>query len=248
MTLRMAAPAALLFCTLVVPRPASAQAVLGRVVDDATAFPVAGASITLNDDGGQVVGRAITDASGRFVIEAEAPGRYTVQATAVGYHDVTTTGLHLERNRLLDVELRLPPAAMAIESVVVTVTPRLGSLTRVGFYERQRLGFGRFIDRNAIEERRAISTLDLLTGIPGVRIGYSRDGRRYVQMRGAMGLTGMCRPSVYLDGFPMQWFDLDSDIRPYDLEGVEVYRGSAGTPMQFSGGSACGAIVLWTRR
>jgi hypothetical protein len=248
MSFRMAAPAALLFGTLVAPCPASAQAVLGRVVDDATAFPVAGANITLHDDHGKVVGRAITDGSGRFVIEAETPGRYTVQCTAVGYHDVTTTGLHLERNRLLDVELRLLPAAMEIERIVVTVTPRLASLTQVGFYERQRFGFGRFIDRNAIEERRAVWTLDLLTGIPGVRIGYSRDGRRYVQMRGAMGLRGMCRPSVYLDGFPMPWFDLDSDIRPYDLEGVEVYRGAAGTPMQFSGGSPCGAIVLWTRR
>jgi hypothetical protein len=245
---RIAAPAALLISMVFVPPAASAQVVLGRVVDDATAAPVAAASITLHDGAGREVGRVITDRSGRFAIEAESPGRHTLQSTAVGYHDVTTTGLHLESNRLLEVELRLSPGAMEIERIVVTVTPRLGSLARVGFYERQRFGFGRFIDRNAIEERGAVRTLDLLAGIAGVRIGYTRDGNRYVQMRGAMGMSGMCSPTVYLDGMPVKWFDLDRDIRPYDLDGVEVYRGTAGTPMQFSGGPPCGAIVLWSRR
>ncbi len=39
-----------------------------------------------------------------------------------------------------------------------------------------------------------------------------------------------------------------SQILARDIVGVEVYRGAAETPLQFSGlGAACGTLVLWTR-
>jgi hypothetical protein len=41
---------------------------------------------------------------------------------------------------------------------------------------------------------------------------------------------------------------VDETVRPYDLEGVEVYRGLTEMPGEFYDDQHCGVILLWTRR
>ena len=41
---------------------------------------------------------------------------------------------------------------------------------------------------------------------------------------------------------------LMDEVRPEDVEGLEIYRGAASLPPEFNKGSAmCGAVVIWTR-
>jgi hypothetical protein len=130
----------------------------------------------------------------------------------------------------------------------VTSERQIAALERAGFYERRRHGFGTFLDRADIERRRPSRTVDLLTGIAGVRIQYNRDGSRSVMMR-SLGFRGACRPRILLDGIEVRWFNLDHDLSPHDVEAVEIYRGSVQTPARFGGtNSSCGVLVFWTRR
>ena len=70
----------------------------------------------------------------------------------------------------------------------------------------------------------------------------------------ALARTHGGEPVIYLDGIrvhrpgsgPMHvlW-----DVSSLDLEALEVYKGPASVPPEFSGSdAACGAIVIWTKR
>lgn len=88
---------------------------------------------------------------------------------------------------------------------------------------------------------------------------YTRNGRSFYAVsptKSNMDGTPSCYMSVFLDG--VAFYRTGSNMPPPDmsrefmimnLEAIEVYRGSAQIPMEFSGrGSDCGVIVLWTRR
>jgi hypothetical protein len=76
-------------------------------------------------------------------------------------------------------------------------------------------------------------------------------GSRYVpMMRSAATLRGFCLPDVYLDSIPRpEASELDQIITPWNIEGIEVDRGSSEVPAKFTtAGSNCGVILLWSRR
>ena len=72
-------------------------------------------------------------------------------------------------------------------------------------------------------------------------------------MPGMMMPFGDCAPLLWVDNVRWGSVDLDGEgpdreLFPIDIEGIEVYRPSA-VPMEFSGfDSACGAVVVWTKR
>jgi hypothetical protein len=62
----------------------------------------------------------------------------------------------------------------------------------------------------------------------------------------------VCEPAIFIDGIrQFSWLaqELNSLLRPEELEGVEVYRRALEAPPQFQypGGIDCGSIVIWTR-
>jgi hypothetical protein len=64
-----------------------------------------------------------------------------------------------------------------------------------------------------------------------------------------------CWMDVYLDGQLVQSHDHPDQARNLDqvalrdVEAVEVYRGAAEVPTEYRGStSACGVVLLWTRR
>ncbi|HEX8697001.1 MAG TPA: carboxypeptidase regulatory-like domain-containing protein [Longimicrobium sp.] len=173
---------------------------------------------------------------------------------------------------------------------------------REGFERRRATGRGIYLTRDDIERKRAVQTVDLFRGLPGVRIVEGIGGAR-VQMagvtipqvndqalppsdrqkedmrlrqanggeiprgtpQGAMrdladaggnitGNSGMgeCQVDYFLDGVPFQPAQegrISDEIRPLDIEAVEIYRSAAETPAEFRrpGRSQCGVIVIWTR-
>lgn len=54
--------------------PAVAQAVRGQLVERASQLPIRGGFLTLVDEQGRELARALTDRAGQFLLRAPAPG------------------------------------------------------------------------------------------------------------------------------------------------------------------------------
>jgi hypothetical protein len=148
--------------------------------------------------------------------------------------DPTTASLSLER---LAVEL----------STVNIVGRREVSGPMAGFYKRMQNGGGRFFTFADLDRRNAVNMTDVFRMVPGMRI-ETRGMQNTVRIRGSR-----CAPLVWLDNQPLYAGEVDLDaFDPRSFEGIEIYSGAASVPVEFQGNqrmsSACGTIVLWSRR
>ena len=244
-----------------------AQTLEGRVLDEATGNAIAGALVTLTDLRGDVVGVVTTDDDGAFTFaEPDPPGRsYDLRVEQIGYGPARAR-LQFSPGRPLQVDVLLAPAAIPVDSVVVS-TSRSRRLVEVGFEARREAGGAIFIDRTQIQERTAARITDLLRGQPGVRVvsfGSEEDFRVGASGRNLSGSD--CQPAVWIDGSRVRSAgapDVDQArtgsrmrvdpaltelVSPDDIEGIEVYTGPAGLPVRFRDRNVdCGVILIWTR-
>lgn len=230
---------------------AGAQVVTGSVTDVSTGAVLEGVLVRLLNLDGHEVWAALTDDSGWFALRGAGPGEYFLEAQRIGYRTSRSGPVSLDTNRATEVELRLAPEAVRLDSVTVTVEARQTALERVGFYAR-RGGEGVFIDRAEIDRRRAMSVASLLQGRRGVLVMAAPGGGLRVVLRGgvstSIGAGQFCAPRVFVDGMVTDSLDLEREIHPTDLEGVEVYPSPSMVPPQFGGAtSTCGVILFWTR-
>jgi hypothetical protein len=115
------------------------------------------------------------------------------------------------------------------------------------FEARRKMGAGYFVTRADIERRQPNLLSDYMRMVPGVRIVTLDNG--HTGLRFARNPRGNCPPQYFVDGIATSNFDID-EVLPGDVEGVELYAGSAGVPPQFNrffGTSICGTILIWTR-
>ncbi|MCE2899991.1 MAG: carboxypeptidase regulatory-like domain-containing protein [Gemmatimonas sp.] len=152
----------------------------------------------------------------------------------VAQGEPTTATLSLER---LAVEL----------STVNIVGRREVSGPMAGFYSRMANGGGRFFTFADLDRRNAMHMTDVFRMVPGMRI-ETRGMQNTVRIRGSR-----CAPLVWLDNQPLYAGEVDLDaFDPRSFEGIEIYSGAASVPVEFQGNqrmsSACGTIVLWSRR
>ncbi len=246
------------------PVPASAQQVHGLVLYNYEDVPVALATVSLIDTAGVVVASAFTDVNGRFSIPIEAAGTYSVHAEHLTAFDMVDGPLQLSPGSNTMVAFHMVPHPIALEALTVEVDGRSRALTRSGFFERQRNGFGYFVEPADIERRRPIRASDLLRTIPGVRFIESNGmagNSGYPMMSYAMrsrlttNASRPCFPRVYVDGIVVEQGGtafgpsggFDQIIAASDVAAMEVYRSPAETPVQFGGMTACGVILMWTR-
>jgi len=75
----------LLLGAVLSPAPAAAQSVTGRLVDGASGGAIDAGMITLVDSAGREVDRTLTDAVGRYLLDAPAPGTYELRIDRLGY-------------------------------------------------------------------------------------------------------------------------------------------------------------------
>lgn len=244
-----------------------AQSLEGRVLDEATGTAIAGALVTLSDARGTVVAVVTTAEDGTFtVVEPDPPGKsYELRVEQVGYGPALAM-LQFTPERPLEVDVLLPPAAIPVDSVVVRAT-RSARLEDVGFEARRGQGGAIFIDRTEVEERSATRITDLLRGRPGVRViklGSEEDIRVGASARNLSGSD--CQPAVWIDGSRIRSAGgpevtqvptgsriradpaLTELVSPEDIEGLEVYTGPAGLPVQYRDRNVdCGVVLIWTR-
>jgi hypothetical protein len=248
-------PAAL--CCMMLPAQLLAQTLQGRVVEAAGDTPLAGAVVRLLTADGQALASAVTDAQGRFALSAGEAGEYRVAVAALGFAAATLGPVALAAAAPTTVLIRMAIEAVPIDALRVEVAARVPALERAGFYDRRRTSQGRFFERSDIEERNPRRIADMLRGIAGVRViesGHNADV--LLRAGGGMSMGGMCAPEVWLDGQlvsrgggPGAGRHNLNEIRPTDLEAIEVYASAARVPARYGGAhAACGVVVFWSKQ
>lgn len=195
---------------------AQAQELSGRVVDLDTEGPVAGATITLVSLNRGRVASATTDQQGRFRLVADRAGMFRAEVRRVGSLPVIDGPFDLAAHQVIETVYRIKLVPLTLEDLDVVAEKEAAQrfLTEAGFYERQRSDFGKFIDRETIEARRARQFTDLLATVAGVRLTPFSSGfdRASVRLRGSsLSTGGACHPKVYLDGLLV----VQGDARPF---------------------------------
>ena len=229
------------------PAAGMVTGIVGIVTDQASGDPIP--DVVVNATGAGRVDR--TDAEGRFSLADLPPGRHEVVFSHLGYIE-RAESIGVEAGRVASARIVLAVDAIALDPIEVTVDRRDRNLQDAGFYQRREDGWGYFVDREDIEKWNPIDLTDALIRFPGVAI--VADARspidRRLRLRGRG--RGVCSPTIYLDGVMLtglRAFSINDIVDPLSVAGIELYRGLAGVPGQYSGlVSSCGVVLIWLRR
>jgi hypothetical protein len=235
----------LALAALLVADGLSAQTLRGRVAEGGSQDAMPDVIVSLLDEDANVLAQTETGPNGGFSLQAPGPGEYYVRAERLSYTTVTD-GIFAFASEAgeMSIVLFMLPQPTELEGIDVRIEREQvrRRLRSAGFYERAAMGFGRHIGPDEIDRRPIFTFSDFLRGIPGVRFQDEA-----IQFSG--GLTGTCSPNIYMDGAQVfQDYGLTTLIQPEEVEGIEVYRGVAQTPMEWGGfNGSCGVILIWTK-
>jgi Carboxypeptidase regulatory-like domain/TonB-dependent Receptor Plug Domain len=212
----------------------------------------------VKDSLGHAVPGAEVRARGNVVVAfSDDSGRFHVAQMPVG-----ARGVFVRRLGFAPARAPITPSAGDVDSVRVilraiaqplpqiTVQDEHDSLSKkvlAEFWSRRARGFGKFLTRDEIEDKRASQFVDVVRNVSGVRIQMAR-GRPDIRFRGAsIGTPRDCPPQYWLDGIPLQSGGAD-EFSPENVEAIELYSSPATTPPQFNTRNAtCGTVVVWSR-
>ena len=221
------------------------NAVLAGRVLDPSGNPLAGARVAVESDDASTT----TDNAGKFRLTGLRSGTRGVTVRRIGF---ASKDLPVDVSAATErtVEITLERYVAILDAVRINAIRDVG-LQRVGFADRQKSAFGKFIGPEEIDRRSPQRLSTLLETVPSLRMGTTADGKRYVS-----GRNGTC-VAYYVDGF--RW----SSTNPTDLElspdaflsgaelgAVEVYDATSAPPeyMRFSTrGEPCAVVVVWTK-
>jgi hypothetical protein len=218
-----------------------------HVTDGATAAPVADAEVVVGPT------RTRTDAAGRALLPLrQAHARLLVRR--LGYDDLQR---EVSRSGAV-VEVVLTPAPVAMEPVAATSRRMPMSPPLQRFYERLERGRGSFVTREQIERRRPRRLTDLFREIPGVRVTVTNRGERLVMTGATPAMyrvdprweAGDCPVQYFLDGvsYLPDYAGVPNDVRPDEVEGIEVYRRLSEVPVEYRRrGAECGVVLIWLK-
>lgn len=99
--------------------PLHAQRIVGQLLDPAEG-PVIGAFVRLMGGDGTYLGGVITDAEGRFTLQAPKPGTYRVLAERIGYESVEAGPFEVGAGATVPVQLQSGMRAIALEGLDVS--------------------------------------------------------------------------------------------------------------------------------
>lgn len=101
------------------PPTLAAQTVRGQLIDSISRMPLHGAFLTLLDAEGRERGRAITDATGQFVLQAPAPGTYRLRSKRIGFRPFVSAPLVLRMDETTTYSTAIDPIPVPLKEVVV---------------------------------------------------------------------------------------------------------------------------------
>lgn len=253
-TVVVAFAGALVAAAAAVPSDASAQRVVGRVVDSAGAGI---RDVTLHFRGG---GRTdslttVSDSTGGFGALLPGVGIYRITAERIGYAMAGPKEFRTIEGEEVELLVRMGTSAIALPGVEVVASRRV----RIGtqqIYDRiarmRQLGIGRALTRPDIERLTAQSVGSMVGTMSGrLRIVESQQLIvNTIFVRDGTKPGGQCAPAVYIDGFRVNQrpTNVNMLIEPRHVEAVELYVGAAQTPLGFHDPAGCGSLLIWSRR
>jgi hypothetical protein len=243
--------------------PLAAQTVRGRVLDATTGEGVAQAAVQALSPEGHDLGRARSGPDGTFQIQLRAPGTMRIQAERAGYRPTVTAELPVGVRETVEVEVRIAASAVAMEPLRVTARvepPRRRSLELNGFYDRERMGLGKYLRREDFENRSNQSLQQVLARVNGTAtyylgskqyIYFPRNGRPTLRQSFRGPANNACLPRLWVDGVRVTYDannDINSVVSPNQIEAIEMFRSPSEVPVQYNdNNSMCGVILIWTR-
>lgn len=189
----------------------------------------------------------LTREDGSVLLGGLTPGPLRLQVRAVG-HAVRQATTMVEAGRVGQLSLELPVQPVVVAGVRARAEGQRGTkmLHDNGFYLRRASRIGSFLTRDEISAQRPRLMSDVLRRMPGMRLTPIRGGDAHASSGRTQRPRG-CPLQYFIDGVAVHEFNID-DLRPADIQGLEVYRGSSQVPPQFNRRTAmCGVIVVWTR-
>lgn len=220
--------------------------ILGWVKEKNSGRPVYAAEVT-------VLGSersATTDVNGMFILDGVPPGPISVGITHMSFAP-EGRAFTAEAGRSYEIRASLAPDAIPLQGVEVSVRSSTWYRQMDGLRVRMQLGLrGDFITAQHMEARGFPPVAEALRELPGVRLIRADPHAWDVRFRNCEQ-----QPVLYIDGIQVNQPESGEPLRELvmvhgmDVEAIEVYRGAASVPAEFSGPDAmCGAIVIWTRR
>lgn len=236
--------------------PALAQSlVMGVVREDSTFRRLENVEVIL--DSAKRATR--TDTAGRFRLTAADAGAHIVLFRRLGYKPermrVTTTG-----NDTVFLDAVMMRDAAALQPVDVVREPVRHSL-REQFYDRKKLGFGKFLDTAEMRRSEGRQTAEVLRSLGVDIIRWDNpdcpppfcDYELRAVDRNTLNLCAVSvmydGVAIYRSGTPGLPPDFKKDFPVHTLSRIEFYRRTASMPIEFMGhGTRCGLLLLWSRR
>jgi hypothetical protein len=239
---------------------------LGLVVDFQDQTPLEGVVITLAD----LDRETFTNERGRFEFNEIPRGDHILEVNTLGRAPLSDT-IQIRGGRLLELELRLPAAALELEGITVEVISRREMEFRQEGFAGGETDYITPEEMDAVRDR-VTDIVDVIRsmGSPRIRITNSNSGgvplgfcirwtRREASvqagaLRGEGGCTNML---IVLDGMPMQGAggggptipatDFLMDLSPAEIESVQILS-PVQARFQYGAGGDRGALIIKTRR
>ena len=217
--------------------------VFGTVQDRRSGEPILAAGVTLvpSSPEGGVPWSGTSDGSGRFRTDILPIGEYELTIEVLSFATLSGSVV-LEEPGVVDLRVEMVTVDYELDPVVAAARRR-SRLDEVGFYQRRQLGTGHFVTRADLEDLAPTRISDVFRRIPGVIIEPG-----FGLMEDTVRLRGGCIPIVVLDGVRMaNPIRLDDILNVMDIEALEVHQGPGATPIQYSGITTCGVVMVWSR-
>lgn len=227
----------LLSAAILLPGAVHAQEIVGHVYASRSGEAVQGAEVLVK--GLDAV--AVTNQAGLFRIDDVPPGEYTVRVRYLGMES-RELEVSLGYGETANLSVGLEVAVIPMPEIYATVSSAIPVNKLYEFYKRKQTSMGHFITREEIAKHPGARPTAVLRQVPGLDIGPTRYGNASV----TMGRREDCVPLYFIDGARAPGFNINN-LQMNDIAGIEVYRGHAEIPLQFSIRARCGVIVLWTR-
>lgn len=245
--------------------PVAAQSVLRGIVLTEGGDPIRDAQVAI----GKLQLQTTVGPVGEFSFTTIPSGKFSVLARAIGYEPTVREYRFSGRDTIL-AEFRLKASGQRLDSLVVTGAETSVSPGMRAFAERRAVGLGRFLTSAELRTREHSALSDVLRMTAGLKLirrpldcggGFAlatgRGGeflhQPWMACQNGVPFPTACYLSVYLDGIRI-WAPGSSeppnmdDLQVVAMQAIELYRGPSELPTQYqTTGSACGAILLWSR-
>ncbi len=241
--LQGSAIAAVLALAVVPPAALAAQStgrITGVVKDSASDRPVSDVQVFVV---GTRIG-SVTDAEGRYTINAAPAGTRSLEARRIGYRVSTTPGIVVPAGGSVTADLKIVAIALTLQAVVTTGVVDPTSGTRVPFT------VGRIeVENIPVPSTNAIESIQgKVSGVTIVPPGQAGSGTN-ILLRSPTSINKSNAPLMVVDGVIQStaFGAASADLESLDIESVEILKGAAAASL-YGSRAQSGVIQIRTKR